>query len=282
MNHQLTGNYYSLNVLNRVRPIHQRVGELARKRKEKLHQLWMEQQMDPELTFKPTINPNSREQAKDKSFAERISEDAKEHIGTSCVLEIETNFITDKKLKKQEELQREEMSKLTFTPQVNANSERIVHSIFRGDANFWQRQQVYDIKRSQTKNSVPDHQLEACTFKPQLNETSEILVEVMQERDGRKETRAERIERLAREDFDKKMKTQENAKQQYYSQFTFKPQINQVSKTIIRSTSLDELVSAPARKKVLEEAKQAAEEAFKQAHTFHPQINTPKRRGKCT
>jgi hypothetical protein len=141
------------------------------------------------------------------------------------------------------------MKKLTFAPAINSNSEKIVNSIFHEGVNFWKRQKVYDIKRERAMLQVDDTEARECTFKPQVNETSEILVEVKQERDGRKESLREKFERLSKEDQRKKDATQEKIKQNFYSQFKYKPEINPLSKTLVRSRSLDDLSKEPSRKK---------------------------------
>lgn len=155
----------------------------------------------------------------------------------------------DNKLKKREEAMQEEMKKLTFAPSINANSEKIVNSIYHEGVNFWKRQKVYDIKREKALLKVEDTQAKECTFKPQVNETSEILVEVKQEREGRKETLREKYERLSKEDQRKKEEAQEKAHNNFYSQYKHKPEINPLSKTLVRSRSMDELSKEPSRKK---------------------------------
>lgn len=141
------------------------------------------------------------------------------------------------------------MKKLTFTPAINPHSEKIVNSIFHEGVNFWKRQRVYDVKREKALLQVEDTQAKECTFKPQVNETSEILVEVKQERDGRKESLKEKFERLSKEDQRRKEEAQQKVQQNFYSQFKHKPEINPLSKTLVRSKSMDELSREPSRKK---------------------------------
>ncbi len=69
------------------RPIQQRVGELIRKKKEKLHHLWKENQSsNPDLTFKPQINDTSKEPVVGKEkrklpVVERLETYLKDNLG---------------------------------------------------------------------------------------------------------------------------------------------------------------------------------------------------------
>lgn len=62
------------------KPLPQRVGEVVRKKKEKLHNMWLEQQNTSDVTFKPAINP--QKVADTNTTASNINERVKETIGT--------------------------------------------------------------------------------------------------------------------------------------------------------------------------------------------------------
>jgi hypothetical protein len=118
------------------RPIQQRVGELIRSKKEKLHHLWIQNQTEnPDLTFKPKISKVSKQLAEqnpkrqDRPVVDRLVNDFKE--------------ISEKKAKLQEKVEKQIFHEYTFTPQVDANSDRIITERFHGDQTFFERQKVY-------------------------------------------------------------------------------------------------------------------------------------------
>ncbi len=105
-------------------------------------------------------------------------------------------------------MEKDAFHKYTFAPQVNANSDRIVSAAFRGEASFFQRQKLYGVKRSMSRPATASDR-EQCTFTPKVNETSEILVELMKDREG--ERHNNRFEKLSIKDMKRRASIQEEA-----------------------------------------------------------------------
>jgi hypothetical protein len=108
---------------------------------------------------------------------------------------------------------------------------------------------------------------EDCLFKPRIGANSEMLTQ-----DRAQETLEERLERLAYRDRDQQVASRESVQEQYYSQFTFQPTINRISKQLGQSHSLEELYTDRKRKERLEQLVRAANEAQEQECTFRPQL----------
>jgi hypothetical protein len=62
------------------KPLPQRVGEVVRKKKEKLHNMWLEQQNSSDVTFRPAINP--RKQSDANTTTADVNDRIKDNIGT--------------------------------------------------------------------------------------------------------------------------------------------------------------------------------------------------------
>lgn len=61
------------------KPLPQRVGDVVRKKKEKLHNMWLEQQSKADITFKPAINP--KKQSDTNTTVSDVNERIKQNIG---------------------------------------------------------------------------------------------------------------------------------------------------------------------------------------------------------
>lgn len=111
-----------------------------------------------------------------------------------------------------------------------------------------------------------------CTFAPEINLTSDIIMETDPKRG--KETVEERIKRLSTKDAKKKEVIKELLEQEYYQNLDFKPKINKVSKTLAKTSSINEL----AYNKRGEEVKSLLEEKRAQEElrecTFQPNLMT--------
>ncbi len=138
---------------------------------------------------------------------------------------------------------------------------------------FYQRQELYEQRRREKKErqmSEFGHE-GRCTFHPEINFTSEILVEADPKRSS--ETNTQRIQLLTQRDPKKQEMLKEIYNVEVKAKYTYHPQINERSKVLQRTASVDELALAERAKsnkaKLLEEAQQKQREEC----TFHPQIN---------
>ena len=94
-----------------------------------------------------------------------------------------------------------------FTPNIGATNQEKAHnnSMFKGNFNdFIERQQAFQARQSENveRNRVLYGQESGCTFAPEINLTSDIIIETDPKRG--KETMDDRIKRLSMKDAKKK------------------------------------------------------------------------------
>jgi hypothetical protein len=170
----------------------------------------------------------------------------------------------------------EQLSKdCSFHPQISKSSAYMsAHSdMFSGNLKeFYERQEAF-LKRQHEKRQAI---VQTYSFRPEINATSEVIVESDPVRGN--ETSAERVRRLYSRDQKRQEVVRELVEKEVYSQYTFKPEINKVSRAIAReSTTIEELAYNPRgreRKELLQE--QLMTQEFSDC-TFRPQTTKTKR-----
>jgi hypothetical protein len=75
---------------------------------------------------------------------------------------------------------------------------------------------------------MEDPEVRECTFHPKIGNADDVLVQTRPTRLG--ETEEERYERLSRADSQGVERVRTAISESYYSQFTFKPKFNELSK----------------------------------------------------
>jgi len=258
------------------RPIYQRVGEVQRQKRENLHKLQQAVEEEHKPTFAPLVNPNSRkllEKKEDLEEEDKENRQTKEN-GTKRDDERNVSLMTRKedrleiKYKNQEKWQKELADRYTFAPQLNPNTEQILQQSEASGLDFLERLQIYNQKSKHWKQQ--DHDLEKYTFQPYINPSTKGMVEARQSRMG--ESELEKYERLSFHDKQKMDQEKQTIEERYYSQFSFKPNINKLSSSIAPSRSVIELYKDEKREIHQQVAKEAAEKAFQETYTFHPQL----------
>jgi hypothetical protein len=151
--------------------------------------------------------------------------------------------------------------KYTFTPQLSFNPSL-------GTKDFLERQKALQEKLRVKREQMIERLQASYTFKPSIDRTSQYITE------SNKERIRDKLEERLNGDGKKRLELQEDLAKQHYSQFTYEPVINQLSKKLGRSSSLSEIAfghsSKEAKKKVAEE--NAAEQEKK--CSFTPTINS--------
>lgn len=136
---------------------------------------------------------------------------------------------------------------------------------------FFERQQAFIDRQLEKKEGLrAQYSQEAqCTFKPEINITSEIICEADPKRGG--ESHGDKVSRLYAVDQMKREIVRENVAAEVYQQCTFQPRINQVSRAIAREATIDDLSYNPQGKQKKEQiAEQVAQEEIREC-TFKPQ-----------
>lgn len=235
------------------RPLHERVGELQREKRQRLQQAKVrEERSNPDLTFKPTINEKSQRIAGvDRSIVGNVTQR----------LVQKTEASLQKKLRKMAKIALEREQAQSFRPATNPNSDRILTASDKfANKTFFERQEEALAKK--TAALALEQNCADFTFKPQIGTASEMI--------AGKETLEERLERLAYKHRDLQKASRESVQEQYYSQFTFQPKINKISKALGNAHSVEELHTDAGRRERMEDLVRQANEAQELACTFRP------------
>eukprot|EP00854_Cymbomonas_tetramitiformis_P003370 gene3370-4239_t len=320
------------NAKKTYKPLQERLADLQRSKSEKIARARMAQELeDPELTFQPRLNQTSMRIAEVPPLGSRgpLDENVQQicglhldlpelacpgaHAMERLVLEERTEeaamlgvtassaHLIERRMKKQEEIQSVMNEECTFQPAINQTSERMIQVMetFGRNPDFVQRQQEQqDVTMYRKHAKQRDAVDEECKFVPQTN-SSQVL-HASRHVSMCHETQAEKMERLSYKDKIRKESLKENLQQQHFAQYSFEPKLNNVSRSMARSTTLGELVKDERRQKqcvkprmcvedligdssagegdgmhdeqVLSEAKKAAEEAERAQCTFRPEL----------
>jgi hypothetical protein len=244
------------------RPVHERYGELQRMKNEKLKQLRIKSETEnPDLKFVPEISKNSEKITKIKGtipFQERIERSIHNW-----------NVPITKELS----YPRSEEIECTFQPQINPVSSKILKGsqlYTRNGGNFLNRQEIFQMRGETKRKMLEDKENRIVNAVPKITKTSKMIVEAKHSRAI--ETEEDKIERLAVKDKLRADALKEEIREQHYNQFNFKPRINDVSKTIARPTSQEELISNERNKKIKKNIADQLQTKFDQQYTFKPQL----------
>lgn len=218
---------------------------------------------NPDLTFKPKVDPNSIKitQNSDKmmrSVLDRLLESKKDKIA--------------KRLAKLEAAEEQLERDCPFVPETNQeiNREFLRHNeIYNSNLEFFEKQLLMEEKKRQKMESLelkyaPSHQ-------PQINPVSRAICESGQEQDFKTNIN----QRLYEIPFAKKQILKQELQKAEELKYTFKPAINQISSVIAKPKTAEELHkrSVDKQEKISELRRQKFEqEVF--GCTFKPVLNT--------
>jgi len=137
---------------------------------------------------------------------------------------------------------------------------------------FLQRQELWAQLHEERQAAAARGELSrvGCTFSPDVGNADEVLAVARPA--AVLETAADRVQRLAVEEVERRRASRQAAAAAAASQFDFKPAINAVSRQIGRAHTVEEHVSNERAKRARMAAAAAAEADFRAAHTFHPTL----------
>ncbi|KUF98590.1 Beta-secretase 2 [Phytophthora nicotianae] len=205
------------------------------------------EQLDKEecgpLSFTPTINPKSREIATNR-LAEREAElqDAK-HLKVTDRLANDADEIAERKLATQEYFDM--LNEQPFAPQISETSRKIVEQKPEFKMNFVARQEYFQYRDQEKMEALEgfcemeDTRGEKLTFKPDIGNADGVLKHLRPDRCS--ESSQQKLYRLTYNDQREAELKKQRLQEEQYAQYTFKPEINPVSKALGRSSTLDEL-----------------------------------------
>ena len=264
------------------RPIHERVGELLRKKQEALAAARVQVELtNPDLTFAPKVNDASRaiargleEEAGDgRSAVERLA--AGSRPGSAASRRAGASSRGRPSSARRKSYDASARDEHTFAPQLNENTKRLCdmmaeEGVRGGAGSFLERQAEHAAKADLAKRAVRERLEKECTFHPNTGNADEVLLKSKHVvRLG--ETPRERIARLAFLEKQTREQRRLKAEEAFHKQFSFRPKLSGAARTKA-PTPLHELVSNPRGAEIRAAAEAAAAEAFAAQHTFEPNV----------
>ena len=245
------------------KPLHERVDKVLKDKENAMQaaRMRVEDERSRDHTFQPTINPTSAILAKQRDeIAREMGEDVAHHQFT-------------RRRKSATEGMDDE---LTFAPKITSKSARVVDQLARDGkigVGFLERQHEFRDKMARRAAEQSALEDEECTFSPDIGNAASIL---RQSRHVHRlvETPEERAERLAFEDADRKRVGQREREREYYSQFTYEPELNEMSRRLApNATDLSDLVYDERRELARKRAQAEKAREFEEEYTFQPNLN---------
>ncbi|POM73968.1 Hypothetical protein PHPALM_9136 [Phytophthora palmivora] len=230
------------------KPIHHRVPDLQRAKAEYIERIREQLELESygPISFTPTINPKSREIATNK-LAEKEAEafnpgKPKSHNVTDRLAE-DADVIAEKKLATQEYFDM--LNEQPFAPKISETSKKLVEQKPEFKMNFVARQEYFQ-SRDQEKMEALEGVCavdyaggEKWTFKPNIGNAEGVLQQLRPDRCT--ESNQQKLYRLTYNDQREAELKKQRLREEQYAQYTFKPEINPVSKALGKSSTLDEL-----------------------------------------
>ena len=251
------------------RPIHERVGDLLRKRQESMAAAKVQVELEnPDLTFAPRVSQASR------AIARGLEEEA--GVSPSDRVDLLSKGVSVKSVRGGTYTRRKSVGAeedYTFKPKLNENTRRLIdmmaeEGVRGGAGSFLERQQEALAKAEREKEQLRSLLDEDCTFHPNTGNADEVIsTSKHAERLG--ETASERILRLSYIEKRERDAARERAHEENLKKIApFKPRLSKSAKTK-RATPLHELVeNRKSEKRAALE--QAAAEQWETEHTFEP------------
>ncbi|KAH7460800.1 uncharacterized protein KRP23_14506 [Phytophthora ramorum] len=233
------------------KPIHHRVSDLQRAKAEYIERI--REQLDLEergpLSFTPMINPKSREIAANKLAEREADVFSQTNIGKPKSVKVterlaeDADAIAERRLATQEYFDM--LNEQPFAPKISDISRKIVEQKPEFKMDFVARQEYFqsrDQEKMETLEGFCDMDFargERLTFKPDIGNADGVLKQLRPDR--RTESSHQKLYRLTYNDQREAELKKQRLREEQYAQYTFKPEINPVSKALGRSSTLDEL-----------------------------------------
>ena len=222
------------------KPIYERNEDFEKNKTNNIIKMRQEIEKEQKENCKPKINPNSKKLAQMRNNADyEPYEDVYERL-------YKENINKDTK-----NLQNRELRECTFAPKVNPisnllvsnNSQNFINSnnynnnIDNEMNDFLERQKKYeDLKKEKLKKNKENNR--DCTFTPEINSNSDLLVKCNPER--LLEKNLDKYSRLY-QDAERIKQKKEKMQNELDNKYNYTPKINELSKFIGRKPGIDEL-----------------------------------------
>lgn len=194
------------------------------------------------ISFTPNINPTSR------AIAETLL--ANKHHSTDDGLPARPQTVTDRLAEDAESLLEKRaaiqeyydaLEEQPFAPTINEQTQRIVQHKPEFQLDFVARQQFFQSREQQKLESLED--ATECgqqkLFTPDIGNATDVLKQLRP--DQLVENKAQTLYRLTYNDARALELKKQQLREQAYAKYTFKPEINPISRALARPTSIDAL-----------------------------------------
>ncbi|ETW04639.1 hypothetical protein, variant 1 [Aphanomyces invadans] len=236
---QINRNRSAVGATTAQKPIHTRLPELHRHKKEMLRQLEHAIEAETQLTFTPTINPHSQKLAHDLSKIDvtaRLVQDAEESAEKK--LQIQAYYAA--------------LDEPAFTPCVNDRSQAIVERKPEFKLDFVTRQQLLQAQLEQkfeAKLALEERvQAEEKPFQPCIGNSNQVLQFTRPKR--LVESKQAQLYRMTYEEPRQRELAKKRLEDEKYEKFSHKPVLNKVSKALGQPTSIHKLAQKPSTKTI--------------------------------
>ncbi|KAF1332684.1 hypothetical protein FI667_g3139, partial [Globisporangium splendens] len=236
--------------MSQYKPIHERVSGIQRAKK-------LEDEEGGLTSFTPSINPRSREIAESVLIEKELEEAGYDSVcgdNSDYPRVIEPPKVTDrlvsdaeKQIEKRVAIQEyyDALHQQPYAPKISEKSSKLVQQKPEFKMDFVSRQ-IYFQSRVQEKLEAPEDYCERAqnhgeriTFKPDIDNANSVLKKLRPDRFA--ESKNEKLYRMIYNDPKKTELKKQRLREECYSQYTFKPEINPISKALGRTSTLDEL-----------------------------------------
>ncbi|KAJ0411552.1 hypothetical protein ATCC90586_001147 [Pythium insidiosum] len=220
--------------LKDYKPIHERVDELQRAKHEYIQRIRQEMALEQEgFMFAPRINPRSRDIAAALQL-ERLQDDKQRDVkSTPSVTERlaeDADRLAERRLAMQEYY--DALADQAFAPMISEASSRIVEQRPEFQLDFLSRQAYFEMIEQERLEALEDKLIQASdlTFHPDTGNAEHVLRELRPHRC--RETESQRLYRLIYGDPKQVELKKQRLREAERSRFTFKPEINPISKAL--------------------------------------------------
>ena len=254
-------------------PLHLRLDTLNKQREERARSAQVAEEKRSEHFFQPKISSRSERLVQRKrdmlyKCASQGQVECLKQLGP-----VEERLYAEAKEKEQrlaalQDFHTEEMQSF---PSVDDTSRQICKAsvYFQGpQQDFLTRQQTFELAKQKRMDVRTQHLEKECSFQPKITENSRQLVCNNVELLG--ETPEERIQRLAVRDAERREQLRQELEELHHKDYTFKPQINQVSQLIA-----SRLEDTPSHERLHRSARSRTEDlrSVDSECSFRPQLD---------
>eukprot|EP00002_Diphylleia_rotans_P034771 TRINITY_DN74_c1_g1_i1.p1 TRINITY_DN74_c1_g1~~TRINITY_DN74_c1_g1_i1.p1 ORF type:complete len:625 (-),score=134.61 TRINITY_DN74_c1_g1_i1:726-2600(-) len=249
-------------------PVFQRAGEVQKEKRANLQRLVQKTEaQDENLTYKPSISQASKVIAKERMKKQNGSDSHQ----TEVFKRLSTPAsVIEPKLRNKQAWEENVAQQYPFHPTLSPETKKIVNSKSPSRRSFYERQILWQKQKIEKDLQKASESVQDDLFQPRISQSSQKIVSEKRQREG--ESQKDIIERLSAVENTRKSVERKLISEEHYSQYTFKPEISQNSKTIGKASTLDELASKDSIEQTRRKAKENYELSLKDELTFKPAI----------